>query len=206
LACGDLERGAALELVERFGPIHLAYVDPPWGSGNARSFRRAAGDPRAVDYPALLQALLAALRHAPQVAYVEMGNQWVALLTDLIAASDGTVLACWPITYYHRHPCSLLRITWQTGIPVLLADPAGLDDEETPVWAIQHETEAGDWVFDPCIGQGLTARAAHALGRRCLGMELNPRRLAVTIDRLCTHFGLTAHLIGHLAVMEPPHA
>ena len=34
------------------------------------------------------------------------------------------------------------------------------------------------------MGRGLTATTAYALGKRFVGTELNPRRLAVAIDKV----------------------
>lgn len=42
---------------------------------------------------------------------------------------------------------------------------------------------AGD-VYDPFLGSGTTMVAAHQLGRRCYGMELNPKYCQVIIDRM----------------------
>ena len=46
------------------------------------------------------------------------------------------------------------------------------------------QNEVCNTVADLCTGQGLTAVAAYKLGKRFLGTELNPRRLAVAIDKV----------------------
>ena len=73
----------------------------------------------------------------------------------------------------------------------------GMDDEHTPGIAIEHSSEEGDWVFDPCTGLGCTARHAQRLGRRFLGLELHPRRLANTLAQLIID-GDEPHKIGTL--------
>lgn len=45
---------------------------------------------------------------------------------------------------------------------------------------------------DLCMGQGLVGLAAHAAGRPFVGTELNPRRLAVLLQKLSRQ-GATAH-------------
>jgi hypothetical protein len=88
-----------------------------------------------------------------------------------------------------------VRTRWRYGdawdrIPVAPGDvwAAGphvdLDDGKTPRVAIDAFTEPGDVMLDPCLGRGLTAISANAAGRVCVGLELNPRRLAVAIDLL----------------------
>jgi DNA modification methylase len=51
---------------------------------------------------------------------------------------------------------------------------------ETP---IRNHLEAGEAVYDPFLGSGTTLIAAETLGRRCLGMEIDPRYAQVTIER-----------------------
>lgn len=45
-------------------------------------------------------------------------------------------------------------------------------------------TEPGDLVFDPFLGSGTTAVAAEEMGRRWLGIELNPDYARITQERL----------------------
>ena len=41
IACGDLERGDALDLLHNLKALpDIVYTDPPWNAGNAASFRR----------------------------------------------------------------------------------------------------------------------------------------------------------------------
>ena len=51
---------------------------------------------------------------------------------------------------------------------------------ETP---IRNHLEAGEAVYDPFLGSGTTLIAAETLGRRCLGMEIEPRYVQVAIER-----------------------
>jgi hypothetical protein len=41
-----------------------------------------------------------------------------------------------------------------------------------------------EWIFDPCMGIGLTSRIAHDFNLNCIGAELNPKRLEHTVKWL----------------------
>jgi len=61
---------------------------------------------------------------------------------------------------------------------------------------IRNHTEAGEAVYDPFLGSGTTLMAAETLGRRCLGMEIDPLYAQVTIERWQRFTGRQAEEIG----------
>lgn len=50
-------------------------------------------------------------------------------------------------------------------------------------YCIQNSTRAGETVADPFIGSGSTLLACEQLGRRCLGIEIDPRYCDVVVRR-----------------------
>ena len=60
---------------------------------------------------------------------------------------------------------------------------------ETP---IRNHLRAGEAMYDPFIGSGTTIIAAETLGRRCYGMELEPRYVQVSLERWQALTGETA--------------
>ena len=60
---------------------------------------------------------------------------------------------------------------------------------ETP---IRNHLQAGESVYDPFIGSGTCIVAAESLGRRCFGMEVDPRYVQVSIERWQAFTGRTA--------------
>ncbi|GAC1566233.1 MAG: hypothetical protein NVS3B14_07110 [Ktedonobacteraceae bacterium] len=53
-----------------------------------------------------------------------------------------------------------------------------------PAWFIKLFTQPGDIVLDPFIGSGTTAVAAKQLGRRCIGIEIDPAYIQIGQSRL----------------------
>jgi DNA modification methylase len=77
--------------------------------------------------------------------------------------------------------------------------PAKNDDHPTmkPVGLIEYQiknsSRAGDLVLDLFLGSGSTLIAAEKSGRRCYGMELDPRYCDVIIKRWQDFTGQRAH-------------
>jgi DNA methylase len=63
---------------------------------------------------------------------------------------------------------------------------------ETP---IRNHLEAGEAVYDPFLGSGTTLIAADIHGRRCLGMEIDPKYVQVAIERWQAFSGRTAEQV-----------
>jgi site-specific DNA-methyltransferase (adenine-specific) len=55
---------------------------------------------------------------------------------------------------------------------------------ELPSWFIKLFTLPGDVVLDPFVGSGTTAVAARLLGRRCIGIDINPEYIRLAQERL----------------------
>ena len=51
-------------------------------------------------------------------------------------------------------------------------------------WLVALTTRPGDLVLDPFSGSGTTAKAAKELGRRFLGLEINPEYCAIAERRI----------------------
>lgn len=190
LGCGDICKGDGLKMLalskRTFGELPaMTYVDPPWNLGNINSFRTKAGVAgRETDFGAFLNSLIGTLRPLPGEAYIEMGKQNCKMLCELIKDSGGEVYETWDITYYRKNPCKLIRAKWNGLQGPFDGRFGSMDDEDTPALAIALSSGIAQTVFDPCAGRGLTAVTAHNLGRRFVGLELSPYRLAEAIAKL----------------------
>ncbi|MDD2813803.1 MAG: hypothetical protein PHF53_10370 [Bacteroidales bacterium] len=156
----------------------MVYMDSPWNKGNVNSFITKAGMNSYIDsFEGFMDCLFNQIKKiSPEVCYLEIGKQhksdFISRLNVLFP-----VVQDWQIVYYKKNPCYLLR----AGEDITEQYFTGLDDEVTPLKAIQAEKPSS--VVDLCTGRGLTLLAAHKFGARFYGTELNKRRLAVAIDR-----------------------
>jgi hypothetical protein len=199
LLCGDLEVGAGEDFFRLMGehdPLMfptMAYTDPPWDAGNARSFRTKAHtstpeiETRAVIFKSLIWKGLQALDQVQGPVFVEMGLRNHGFVVDLAKEAGYMHLQSWPITYYKTKPCKLILLSKHTVGLGSDGSPRGMD--EPAGWCIFAASNPGDVVFDPFMGQGLVAEEAARLGRIAWGIELNPRRLAVTLAKLAKATG-----------------
>jgi hypothetical protein len=164
-------------LPEHMRGVDLLYADPPWNQGNVNTFVTKAGLTRRVaSFAEFVAALAAAIDTiAPRVCYLEAGKQHVEDVAAMLGARWPRVDR-WPIRYYRRHACWLLR----AGADAPPRAYTGMDDALTPLAAIQAEGPAS--VADCCTGRGLTLLAAHQCGLPFHGTELNRRRLAVALE------------------------
>jgi hypothetical protein len=193
IACLDLQGAAhaaawAMELAAE-GGCAMAFSDPPWNAGNARSFRTKAGldgdKGRAVDFADLMARIIGVLAQVvPQgPVWMEMGNASAPAVETMLAEAGWPILDRWPVVYYQTKPCSLIRAA-RAGAPLGPTGPAGQDEPFFTAFAVARDCPPGQRVFDPCAGRGLTAVTAAQAGRVFRGAELNPRRISVTLAKL----------------------
>jgi hypothetical protein len=199
--CGDLlapnEWESLLKAWKRFSPkkpIRWVYSDPPWNAGNLRWWRNLAGyDAPTQDYGRFAERYAECIALIqPTAVYCEQSvrdpDTMILAAARLPAfpplrgryivrygAPTGTgdhIVCC-------RRPNLVLRFAdheWN-------GDPTDLAGQKVTEHVFDREPVARDRtpVADPCVGKGMTARVAHNCGVPCLGMELNPKRLAVTL-------------------------
>lgn len=180
VAVRDLTKTDHLEF---FGQqqFDMSYVDPPWNTGNINSFYTKAGFAERREFDVfIIQLLKLVKRYSPRVNYLEMGSQNLEYVRTAISHLGGNISNVWNIKYYKKHPCHLIRYGFIENGRIDF-DFTGLDDDFTPMFAIQHE-ENINTVLDLCTGRGLTGRTAFSLGKTFFGTELNKRRLACLLE------------------------
>ena len=190
LASGDLELGHGLDLLnqaEAFGmrPPSLFYCDPPWNLGIAKSFRTRGGLGGAahVDFENLMRALLLTAAQVQGDIFIEMGAKHAPKVMEWAHNAGLAPQSDISVTYNSEKGNSrLLQISQRNTKPRSRVDFARKASNDLPGLTMEQSTEPGGVVFDTCLGLGCTLRHAHRLGRVCLGMELDPARLARSME------------------------
>lgn len=157
----------------------LLFVDPPWSQGNLTAFYTKADRTDYPNFRDFTDCLFERIEQiGPVTAYIEIGNQSVDEWERRLAAIYPCVQR-WPVVYYRKHPTNLLRGSRSGPIDY---DYAGID--EARCIQILAKLERYQVIADLCMGRGLVGLAAYRADHRFVGTELNPRRLAVLLDKL----------------------
>jgi site-specific DNA-methyltransferase (adenine-specific) len=103
---------------------------------------------------------------------VRVPQKYYRRRNNMTGANPGDV---WQFS--HVHYCSAERQPHPTQKPEALIERI-----------VRASSNAGDLVLDPFVGSGTTARVAAVLGRRCIGIDVNPDYVAMARARLAEPF------------------
>lgn len=121
--------------------------------------------------------------------------------------------------YHWQHECALYAVrkggvagwvgdrsqstVWAINNNLVQGGGSGVEptghSAQKPIECMQRplQNHEGD-AYDPFLGSGTTMIAAERLGRRCYGMEIEPRYVAVALARWEAETGATAELVPEL--------
>jgi len=168
------------------------FIDPPWNTGNVKSFYTKADQPHLdlsfLEFSARLFQRIDEIE--PQFLFLEMGKQHLAHYL-IECQKRWKYVTFYNSTYYRKrtnkcyiiHACNEFRRRRYT----VLED---MDEADSIAWiTTNHEYQC---IGDLCMGRGLVGQGAFRAGRRFVGTELNPKRLAVLVDWIAQRQALTA--------------
>lgn len=174
------------DLVDR--PVEILYSDPPWGDPYLKMFathtEKATGvRPVQPSYAALCDRYADIVaRYVTEWVFIEDGIRVYKPMLDAVSPHLAAV-GVLPMTYGSELSAVLIVGRKTPGpLPDLHLD--GLKGLPFVRYVLGSVASPGATVLDPCCGAGYTAKAAVFHGMRFLGNELNPARLAKTIDYL----------------------
>lgn len=159
----------------------VIFTDSPWNLGNMKSFYTKADKafPDIETFEAFYKRLFQCIWEIkPRVCYLEVGKDFLGeYLTEMKKLYKHVTF--YNSSYYHKkeNMCYVVqgsqkRKNWHYD---------GMDEEDIISAVAQNEEGV---IGDLCMGRGLVACAAVRNGKAFVGTELNPKRLAVCLERL----------------------
>jgi hypothetical protein len=197
LLCGDSTDEANATLLLDGGRPAMLMTDPPYGLN--RNLARARGrDWRLANDNDSAGKMYLALAHFGEIAERYVWGQWNTWqnLTDALGIPDNCIV--WHKTqmgmghgYRHQHEfCAYFgkkSFPSQGDVWVASRDHSGLHPTMKPIdllkRALENSSEDGDLIVDPFLGSGSTLIASELTGRRCYGIELEPKYCDVIVKR-----------------------
>lgn len=166
----------------------VVFCDPPCSPGNLHSFyTKADKNCHPNTLSELNESILNYLiKLNPKICFIEtfVSNNWLF----------GALLELFPnvkkieSTYYHRKENNCwITAAWRKDYDFDIKKWAaleGTDEQDVIRWICENVDY--DCIADPCMGLGLVGWYANKCGKKFVGTELNPKRLAVLVDGITT--------------------
>jgi hypothetical protein len=208
LICGDCTDAETVARLMDGARAELCLTDPPYGVG----LGYASTDDTEANLDGLIAGFLPIARDVADVVFITPGNknQWAYPRPDwcmawFCAAGAGMNshgFTCWqPVMVYGKDPylakCKGSRpdALCKTETAPDLSHPCPKPVAVWEWWMERGSLSPGDNVYDPFLGSGTTLIAAESLGRRCFGLEIEPRYCDVILARWERATGKTAELL-----------
>lgn len=223
IICGDSTEEATFSALLQGKKAHLLHTDPPYGvdySGNPTTPRERIKNDNINVYDFYLRVLdlcnlyckdvasayiwhASAETHNALNAFIDAGWQYKQMI---IWNKDSMVLSRQDYHWKHE-PCIYgwkgsphrwlgdrkQTTVWDVERPKASKEHPTMKPLDLCAKGIQNSSERGDIVLDPFLGSGSTLMASHIAGRKCYGIELEPKYVQVIIDRYrkyCEQFEL----------------
>ena len=165
--------------------VDMIYCDPPWDQGHLNMFCRLAGK-QSVQLETLFECMAKVFNSVCKGhIFVEMGLRNFMQFKKIFEDAGAKSLDVYNI-FYGRQPHRNLLWHGSFGAANKLGDCdlSLLRGREIVEWAMLHGSDVSDVVFDPFVGNGMTAVVAHELERICLGMDINCKKVDQAIRKM----------------------
>lgn len=160
------------------------FIDPPWNKGNMNTFYTKAGLPhRSFDFHRFSDTLFRRIQEiAPETGFIEIGKEHLPEYGVRLKAFYKYV-TFYNSSYYHNpaNKCYVLHATntFKKRRYKVLED---MDEEDIIKWVCAHHDY--ECIGDLCMGRGMVGKNAYLNQKRFVGVELNPKRLAVLVHTI----------------------
>jgi hypothetical protein len=196
LVCGDCTDKVVVEAVMRGKRAQLCLTDPPYATGGVSDGYDVQSD----ELITLINKFLPLSRRIPDRILLTPGNAHQFLYPEptwILAwfVQAGVGANPWGFTFWNAvfaygkdpylerglgsRPDAFVKTeaSEKTGHPT--SKPVGVWE-----WLVERGSiNGGDIIYDPFLGSGTTLIACERLGRKCRGIEIEPKYIAVTLER-----------------------
>lgn len=162
----------------------VVFSDPPCSRGNLTSFYTKAEKKNTHEYAEFYERFFEVLEEInPKMVFVEVFKSNFDIFFKELEHLYRSVVA-FDSMYYNRpkNKCWIL-VASDEEVPDY---PFNGVDEEKIIELICRDVDF-DCIADPCMGKGLVGFYANRYGKKFAGTELNPKRLAVCVERVLTN-------------------
>ena len=197
LLCGDSTTTSEIARLMAGKRANLCLTDPPYGVG----WKYASTDDTQENLTNLVAEFLPRARENSDIVLLTPGvlNQWLYprphwVLSWFCAAGIGRNpwgFTCWqPVLAYGPDPYLKNGMGSRPDAAEFAGGKTEFDHpcpkpEGVWMWLLERGSrEKGELIFDPFSGSGTTLACCEQTDRICYGMEIEPRYVAVTLQRL----------------------
>jgi len=192
-AC-NLYLGDCLEVMPEIGPVDAVVTDPPYGLGDWNNRGSNAARPfdsdRTQEWDKSITADHAcAMREISQHQIVWGGNYF----SDLLPPSKQMFVWNKMIRGMHFNDCEIAWTSqWREASRVFDYSPSSAEPKQHPtqkpvalmVWCLNRLPLDANIILDPFMGSGTTLVACAKLGRKGIGIELDPDYFEIACKRV----------------------
>ena len=188
-----LYQGDCLEILPALGKVDAVVTDPPYGLGDWNNRGSNKGRPFDSDET---QAWDKAIEQQHINAMTECSKYqifWGAnYYSDLLPRSKQMFVWNKGIRNMHFNDCEIAWCSgWREASRMFDLTPSGLKKEhptQKPLnlmrWCIGRLPETAQTILDPFMGSGTTGVACAKLGRKFIGIELDPKYFEIACKRI----------------------
>jgi site-specific DNA-methyltransferase (adenine-specific)/modification methylase len=184
--------GDCRAILPTLGKVDAVVTDPPYGLGDWNNRGSNAGGPFDSNVTQLWDTAITADALAPLFEMSKFQIIWGANYIGNLPRSKQMLVWNKGIRGMHFNDCEIAWCSqWREASRVFDLSPSGLEKQhptQKPLrlmqWCISMLPEAAKVVLDPYMGSGTSGVAALNLGRKFIGIEIEPRYFQIACKRI----------------------
>lgn len=188
-----LYQGDCLEIMPTLGKVDAVVTDPPYGLGDWNNRGSNASRPFDSNFTqqwdtGINENHICAMREISQNQIIWGGNYFL----DLLPRTKQMFVWNKNIRNMHFNDCEIAWCSgWREASRVFDLHPSGLKKEHPTqkplpllLWCIEKLPDKTETILDPFMGSGTTGVACAKLGRKFIGIELEPKYFNLACKRI----------------------